>query len=106
MEMPQRLEAELRSKLTLSSTSKTAGGINVTALREAHRISGSDTQQVKTGDIGLIHDDTPRVNWRMAVIESVNKGRDGIIRSADICTTTGKTNRPITRLYTLELTVA
>ena len=77
----------------------------LTALREAHRVSGSDIQQVKTGDVVLIHEDTPRINWRMAVIESVNKGGDGIIRSANIRTTTGKTNRPITRLYPLELTV-
>ena len=47
----------------------------LTALREAHRACGSNTQQVKTGDVVLIHDDTLRINWRMAVIESVNKGR-------------------------------
>ena len=52
----------------------------------------------------LIHDDTPRVNWRMAVIESVNKGADGMIRSANVRTFTGRTNRPIARLYPLELT--
>ena len=38
------------------------------------------------------------------MIESVNKGRDGVIRLANIHTTTGRTNRPITRLYPLELT--
>jgi len=76
----------------------------LTALREAHRIRGNNTQQVKVGDVVLIHDDTPRINWRMAVIESVNKGRDGVIRSANIRTTTGRTNRPIARLYPLEVT--
>ena len=39
----------------------------------------------------------------MAVIESVNKGEDGKIRSANIRTSTGRTNRPVARLYPLEL---
>ena len=56
----------------------------LTALRDAHRIRGNNTQQVKVGDIVLIHDDTTRMNWRMAVIESVNKGRDGVIHSVNI----------------------
>ena len=38
------------------------------------------------------------------MIESVNKGGDGIIRSVNIRTTTGKTNCPITHLYPLEFT--
>ena len=66
--------------------------------------TGNNHQAVKVGDVVLIHDDTARVNWRMAVIESVNKGADGMIRSANIRTSTGRTNRPIARLYPLELT--
>ena len=69
-----------------------------TALREAYRTRGNNTQQVKTGVVVLIHDDIPRINWKMAVIKSVNKGRDGIIRSVNIHITTGRTNRPITCL--------
>ena len=38
------------------------------------------------------------------MIESVNKGEDRIIRSSNIRTTTGKTNRPVNCLYPLELT--
>ena len=78
----------------------------LTALRETHRVTGNNHQEVKAGDVVLIHDDTPRVNWRMAVIESVNKGADGMIRSANVRTSTGRTNRPIARLYPLELTEA
>ena len=37
------------------------------------------------------------------MIEAVHKGADGLIRSADIRTATGKTNRPIARLYPLEV---
>ena len=37
------------------------------------------------------------------MIESLNKGADGMIHSANIQTTSGKTNRPIARLYPLEV---
>ena len=62
--------------------------------------------RVKIRDIILIHDDTPRIKWKFAVIEGVNKGADGLIRSADIQTTTGKLNWPIARLYPLEMTAS
>ena len=34
----------------------------LTALRETHRVTGNNHQEVKAGDVVLIHDDTPRVN--------------------------------------------
>ena len=76
----------------------------LTALRETHRTTGNNKQQVNIGDIVLVHDDSARVNWKLAIIESVNKGKDGLIRSANIRTATGRTNRPIARLYPLEVT--
>ena len=51
----------------------------------------------------FVHDDTPRIKWRLAVIEGVNKeAADGLIQFADIRTSTGRTNRPIAHLYPLE----
>ena len=32
----------------------------LTSLREVHRATGSNSQTVRTGDVVLIHDDTPR----------------------------------------------
>ena len=61
---------------------------------------------MKVGETVLIHDDTPRVQWKLAIIEGVNKGADGLIRSANVRTSTGRTNRPIARLYPLEVTAA
>ena len=81
-------------------------GEYLTALRETHRMTGNNDQRVKTGDIVLVHDDSKRVNWKLAVIESVNKGKDNMIRSANIRTATGRTNRPISRLYPLEMSAA
>ena len=76
------------------------------ALRESHKTAGNNTQQIKIGDMVLVHDDTARVNWRLTVIESLNKGEDGLVRSANIRTTTGRTNRSIARLNPLEVTAA
>ena len=73
-------------------------------LREFHKTTGNNIQQVKVGDVVLVHDDTPRVNWRYAVIEGVIRGNDGLIRAANIRMSTGKTTRPITKLYPLEVT--
>jgi len=71
--------------------------------QDTHRVTGSNHQEIKPGNVVLIHDDITRVNWKMAVIESVNKGVDGKIRSANIRTPTGRTNRPVAWLYPLEL---
>ena len=32
----------------------------------------------------LVHDDCPRINWKMAVVESLVKGSDGLVRSVKI----------------------
>ena len=74
----------------------------LTALRETY----NNEQRVKIGDIILVHGDTPRIKWKFGVIEGVNKGADGLIRSAVIQTTTGKTNQPIAHLYPLEVTAS
>ena len=75
----------------------------LTSLREFHKTSGNNQQKIKTGDIVLIHDEKPRIDWRLAVIEDLIPGGDGLIRAASIRTSTGKTTRPITNLYPLEV---
>ena len=78
---------------------------NLTSLREFHKTTGNNMQQVKAGDVViLVHDDSPRVNWKYAVIESVIRRNDGLIRAVNIRTSTGKTTHPITKLYPLEVT--
>ena len=49
------------------------------------------------------HDDGPRVNWRLAIVTKLLVGGDGLTRAAEIRTSTGTTNRPITKLYPLEV---
>ena len=78
----------------------------LTSLREYHRSSGDNKQAIKRGDVVLVHDDGPRSSWRLAVVEDLIKGGDDLIRAAKIRTSTGHTNRPICKLYPLELSAS
>ncbi|XP_065896039.1 uncharacterized protein [Dysidea avara] len=78
----------------------------LTALRETHKDGGTTQQTVKKGDIVLVHDDIPRTRWQLAVVEELIEGLDGFTRAARIRTKTGKTNRPITKLYPLEVNMS
>ena len=75
----------------------------LTSLREFHRTSGRNQQNIRKGDIVIIHDDTPRITWRLAVIEDLIVGGDGLVRAVTIHTANRTTTRPITKLYPLEL---
>jgi hypothetical protein len=55
------------------------------------------------GVVVLIHADKPRTYWKLGVVEEVNRGNDGLVRSANVRTAKGRTNRPITRLHPLEV---
>jgi len=75
----------------------------LTVLRESHKGGDVKDQAVKVGDIVLVHDDTPRSRWQLAIIEELIKGLDGFTRAAKIRTKSGKTNQPIAKLYPLEV---
>ena len=66
---------------------------------------GSDPskQNVRVGDVVVVHDDVPRSRWQLAIIEELIEGLDGGIRAAKIRTANGKTNRPVTKLFPLEV---
>ncbi len=78
----------------------------LTHLREFHKKTGNNEQSVKVGDVVLVHSDKPRMQWKMAVIEKLIRGADGFVRAVQIRTSNGKTNRPITKLYPLEITAS
>ena len=52
-----------------------------------------------------IEGDGSRLKWKTAVIEEVIRGNDGVPRSAILRTVTGRTTRPLAKLYPLELSV-
>ena len=60
----------------------------LTSLREFHKTTGKNEVAVKVGDVVQVQDETKRINWRLAIIESLIKG----------CT-----NPPIAKLYPLEV---
>ena len=45
----------------------------------------------------------PRIDWRLAVIEELIVGNNGLVRAAHIRTGQGRTNRPISKLCPLEV---
>ena len=75
----------------------------LTSLREYHKTSRKTKHEIQVGDVVIIHDDTPRTTWKLAVVEKLITGLDGITRAAEIRTTNGTTNCPITRLFPLEV---
>ena len=80
-------------------------------LRDAHRYGDktSADHEVKVGDIVLVHDDSkPRGFWKLALVEKLVTGRDGLTRGAVLRVSSsgerGSTlQRPLQRLYPLEL---
>lgn len=75
----------------------------ITQLREQHRKSGSNTPTIQKGDVVQVHDEGPRIRWRLAVVQDLIPGSDGRIRAATIRTSQGITTRPIVKLYPLEV---
>lgn len=75
----------------------------LTSLREYHRVTGKNSQQVKIGEIVQIHDDTHRNAWKLGIIDKLLVGEDNRVRSVQLKTARGYTNRPIAKLYPLEV---
>ena len=77
----------------------------LTSLRELHGATGTNSDtRVKVGDVVQIHSDSSRLKWNLAVVESLIRGADKCVRAVNLRTCNGRTNRPITKLYPLEIT--
>lgn len=78
----------------------------LTGLREFHHHNKSELKHssVVQGDVVVIHDDTPRTRWKLAVVTELIPGRDGRVRAAHLRTSNGKILvRPVEKLYPLEI---
>ena len=75
----------------------------LTALRKFHRSTGHNEQVINKGDVVVIHDNTSRMQWKLAVVEDLIKGNDGLVWAAHIKTANCRTTRPIVKLYLLEV---
>ena len=74
----------------------------LTALRKLHKTTGHNKQLIKKGDV-VVHDNTPRLQWKLAIIEDLIKGNDGLVLAAHIRTENCRTTKPIVKLYPLEV---
>ena len=77
----------------------------LTSLRDFHKARGTtgDTT-VKVGDVVQIHsDEGSRLKWRLGVVEGLIRGANNAVRAVHLRTSKGCTNRPITKLYPLEV---
>ena len=52
----------------------------LTSLREFHRTTGKNKQTINIGDVVLVHDDKPRIKWKLAVIKNLTEGKDGYVQ--------------------------
>ena len=58
---------------------------------------------LRVGDLVLLMDENvPRGSWPLGLVQEVNVGRDGLVRSARVKTKTTILTRPITKIVTLE----
>ena len=81
-------------------------------LRNSHRLKMKDAegQTVAVGDVVIVHEDgLHRGLWKLGRVESLIKGKDGLVRGAVVKSTTPKKRkptrlrRPLQKLYPLEL---
>ena len=79
-------------------------------LREAHRYrkKGTAISPISVGSIVLVHDEKPRRFWRLAKMNQLLTGKDGLVRGAVVKVTSGKDKftelqQPLQLLYPLEV---
>ncbi|XP_067041164.1 uncharacterized protein [Acropora muricata] len=81
----------------------------LTELREFHRGKVSESaKSVPVGDVVAVYEENKeRGDWKIAVVESLIKGRDGVVRGANIrVIVKGKPmhiSRPVQKLYPIEV---
>ena len=75
-------------------------------LRENHKIlTKKGKADIQIGDVVLIHEDGIKRNkWTLGRIEAIIPGNDGVIRGAKIRTAQGHVQRPLQKLFPLEVT--
>ncbi|XP_057377950.1 uncharacterized protein LOC130699912 [Daphnia carinata] len=95
-------KAYLRTRNVLSAFWRRWSTFYLPSLREHQQATkGTLKEVIKIGDVVQIHQEGERSEWKLAVVERLNRGADGMARSVEIRTAQGRTNRPINKLYPL-----
>ena len=81
-------QGEQRRKVYSCSISGPDGRMNTLLLCEYHRNTGNNIQAIKVGDVVQVHNEGSRVYWKLAIIEKLISGNDGLIHAAHIHTRT------------------
>jgi len=63
----------------------------------------STPNPLRTGEVVLVADGEKRLGWKLGVVQELHTGRDGRCRSATVRVGRSTLNRPIQKLYKLEL---
>ena len=75
----------------------------LTSLREFNKTCGHNDAAIKVGDVVIVHDEKPRMQWKLALVDELIKGGDDLVRAAHIRIGRYRTTRPIVKLYPLEV---
>ena len=75
----------------------------LTSLREFNKTCGHNDATIKVGDVVIVHDEKPRMQWKLALVDELIKGGDDLVRAAHIQIGRYRTTRPIVKLYPLEV---
>lgn len=59
------------------------------------------TENLKIGDLVLIHNNSPPLSWPLARITAVHPGTDGVVRVVDLKTQHGHLKRPAVKVFPL-----
>lgn len=75
------------------------------SLREQHKHISDSKGKVfpQVGDVVLIHDEGPRLMWRLGRVTKLYLGSDNMCRVCEVKTGTGLTTRPMVKLFPLEI---
>jgi len=55
----------------------------LTSLREHYQKSRNNSQEIKAGDVILVHNEGPRIDWKLAVVKELIGG-DGLVIADNI----------------------
>lgn len=61
------------------------------------------SENLKIGDLVLVHMNTPPLTWPLARIIAVHPGPDGVVRVVDLKTPNGHLTRPVVKVFPLPL---
>ncbi|XP_055850554.1 uncharacterized protein LOC129915115 [Episyrphus balteatus] len=74
-------------------------------LRSAHHSTQTFSKEIQLGDVVLVYDaSTPRIHWKLAIVETCYPGRDNKIRACEVRFADGRRfRRAVQLLYPLEI---